>query len=162
MASGRYGGRCSAGIEKEKLSLTPGFIVSFHQLHFWALRLSRPRSPSLLFPPSRPRKGNVEKIENAFAFFYLGPVVILIVVYWACQMRTSVPWPKHTERQQKNTLPEGKQQRGGLGCRVRSRGRTGLREQLVESCVAIRHGEPAVCDEAVIAIRSDLLDNAHR
>lgn len=41
-------------------------------------------------------------------------------------------------------------------------GEGGVRgEAAWRGCVAIRHGGPAVCDEAVIAIRSDLLASRH-
>lgn len=70
----------------------PDFVVSFHQLHFGALHFTLPpSSPSALSSPHNERETCKKKMLSPFSM--LGLVVILIVVYWACQMRTSVPWP---------------------------------------------------------------------
>lgn len=70
----------------------PGFVVSFHQLHFGALHFTLPHPSSLSSPSSlHSERETCKKMLSPFSI--LGPVVILIVVYWACQMRTSVPWP---------------------------------------------------------------------
>lgn len=64
----------------------------FSSVTFWGFALHSPSLFSLCPFFSTQRKGNVQK-KMLSPFSMLGLVVILIVVYWACQMRTSVPWP---------------------------------------------------------------------